>query len=135
MGGMSMNDLSPYATPVSMEEHDRQQEQLIRDSEVLLGAGKGHTAIIHHLRKKGHSYEDAMKMSYFYFDAAKKRLMRSQLVIRILANGFIAVGIALPVVQFLWSNRVYILTAAFLIPGVFLKTKIVNPSRLPETGS
>lgn len=130
-----MQESSPYAAPESMGEQDQQQEQLIRDSEILLGAGKGHAAIIHHLRKKGHSYDDAKKMSYFYFDAAKKRLMRSQFVTRVLANAFIAAGIALPAVQFLFSNKVYIITAAFLIPGVFLKTKIINPSRLPQNGS
>lgn len=128
-----MSEVSPYDTPASLDAHDRQQEQLIRDSETILGAGKGHTAIIHHLRKKGHSYDDAKKLSYFYFDAAKKRLMRSQLVTRVLAYAFMIAGVGLPAAQFLWSDRVYLFTVLFLLPGIFLKTKIVNPTRLPET--
>jgi hypothetical protein len=128
-----VSEPSPYQPPASPEGYDFEQEQLIRDCEIILGSGKGHTAVIQHLRKNGRSYDEAKKLSYFYFDAAKKRLMRSQLVTRLLAHAFIIAGIALPAAQFLWSDRVYIFSAFFLIPGVFLKTKIVNPARLPET--
>jgi hypothetical protein len=127
-----MENFNPYAAPAMLDGQDRQQEQCIRDCETILGAGKGHTAIIQHLRKRGHSYEEAKQLSYFYFDAAKKRLMRSQLVTRVLANVFIAAGIGLPLVQWFWSGRIYLFMVAFVIPGVILKNKIVNPSRLPE---
>jgi hypothetical protein len=127
-----MGKINPYAAPETLEFQDRHQESFIRVCETLLGAGKGHAAIIQHLRKKGHSHEEAKQLSYFYFDIAKQRLMRSQIVTRVLANTFIIAGIALPLVQWFWSGRIYLITVAFIIPGIFLKNKIVNPARLPE---
>lgn len=127
-----MEKINPYATPETLEFQDRRQESFIRVCETLLGAGKGHTAIIQHLRKRGHSSEEAKQLSYFYFDIAKQRLMRSQIVTRVLANTFLIAGIGLPLVQWFWSDRIDLLPLAFVIPGVFLKNKIVNPARLPE---
>ncbi len=130
-----MSEVSPYKTPETLDANDFEQEQLICSCEILLGSGKGHTSIIHHLRKNGHTYEDAKKLSYFYFDAAKKRLIRSQLVTILLANGLIVAGIALPIVLYFLSARFIIVSAFPIVFGLYLKSKIINPSRLPENGA
>jgi hypothetical protein len=105
---------------------------MIRACEVILGCGGGHTGIINALRNKGHSYEEAKRLSYFYFDEAKKRLMRSQLGSIILANGLILLGIMLPVILLIMDTGFLIVAGGPIILGVFLKSKILNPSRLPE---
>jgi hypothetical protein len=108
------------------------REEWIKKAEVLLGVGKGHMGIIAFLRSKGLGPDEAKKVSFDIFDEAKRRLMRSQLGYRIVAWGFIALGVLLPTALFVMSRGVVLISAVPIIGGVILLGKLVNPSRLPE---
>lgn len=108
------------------------REEWVKSAEVMLGAGKGHMGIITYLRTKGPGPDEAKKISFDIFDEAKRRLMRSQLGYRIVAWGFIALGVLLPIALFVMSRGVVLISAVPIIGGVILLGKLVNPSRLPE---
>ncbi|MEN8772728.1 MAG: hypothetical protein ABF380_16250 [Akkermansiaceae bacterium] len=108
------------------------REEWIGSAEVILGAGKGHMGIITFLRSKGVERNEAKEVSFDIFDEAKRRLMRSQLGYRVVAWGFIALGILLPIALFLLSRGGVLISAVPIIGGTILLGKLVNPARLPE---
>lgn len=113
-------------------ESECQREQWVQKAEVLLGSGQGHIALINYLRTQGMSHDDAKKISYDIFDEAKRRLMRSQKGIIALGYFLIFIGIFTPLALLILQARLVVIAAAPVLAGLFVLSKVVRPSRLPE---
>ena len=113
------------------EETKAVSERWILRSISILEDGKGHIGIINHLRSQGVSAETAKKISYEIFDHAKNGLKRKQLPHRIIGWTLIAIGILTPIVMFSLKSPTIILSAAPSILGIFILSKLKNPTKLP----
>ena len=128
-----METPSPYAPPSTDALSNKERDKQVRDCLVLLGAGKDQLSIINYLRKNGYNNEEAKKLSYSLFDEAKKKLMRSQILPRILANGSMGLGVLIALFVLVMNLEIdtFYLAAIPFCFGLYLRTKVVNPSRLP----
>ena len=108
------------------------REKWIAESEIRLGAGKGHLGVINYLRQQGLSGDNAKKASYDIFDQAKARLMKRQRPQIIFGWVLILLGIITPIALFVLQARVVVFSVAPVIAGIFVLFKVVKPSRLPE---
>jgi len=107
-------------------------KEYVERAEVMLGARKGHIAIINYLRKQGMTPDQAKKMSYPIFDEAKASLMVSQNLFRFVAWFLIIMGIVAPIVMVIRGAGFVIVSGAPLILGGLLLNYLIVPSRLPE---
>ncbi len=127
-----MDTPSPYSPPTTSDLTNKDREKQVNHCLVLLEMRKDQLAIINYLRKNGYSVEEAKNLSYGLFDQAKKKLMRSQLLTLILAYVFFAIGLIAAFSAFYMGLNIALYL--FWMPicfGMFLKTKIINPTRLP----
>ena len=104
----------------------------ITNAETILGAGRGHMGVINYLRTEGLSPDRAKEVSYDVFEEAKKRLDRSQRPHRILAWLFIAAGVLTPIVLLVLGRGLVVISAAPIMGGMLLLSKLKNPTALPK---
>jgi len=108
------------------DDYAKMRDQWIGVAYNILKEGKSHISIITFLRSKGLSDENAKKLSKDIFVQAKKRLLKEQIALRVLAWLLIITGAILPIILLI-MGRVSIFAAFPVVIGIGILFKLPNP--------
>ena len=125
---------TPFSSPHTAEDIDGFVRKYIHSATNVLKCKTGQAGIVRYLQNvEGYSEDDARRLSFPLFDAAKRKLNRTQIPKAIIGFLFIAIALIGPLLTWIIFGFIFWITIILpIIIGVALLTSINRPKPLEE---